>query len=147
MYRKLDSINRSLKSDTPISAIGKNPSLDYSFPLSPENPEKSGENRVEIEGIPKGGKRRVRPRIPRKVLQAGNKYDISVGKYGFFRCPHLGIYCSCGSARDIQNCRGGEDCTLRDINPFIDRLWHSYNASKSNCTPIDGGISGNGHAG
>lgn len=148
----IDIKNSSLKNVAHLTAVVDKPAPSTlgmstrsgNVPLSPETLDIWMDNGVEIEGIPKGGKRRGqrRPRVPRQILRSGSKYDISMGRHGFFRCPHLGVYCSCGSARNIQNCRGGEDCELREANSLVDRLWRNYNASRTIYTAVNGEVNG-----
>ena len=99
--------------------------------LKKENNKNTLSTGVEIEGFPKGGKRRGREnlvkhqahRVPRDIRQSGNRFDISAGRRGMFRCPYLGIYCSGKSAVDVRKCKGFDECHIRLTNKLIDRTW------------------------
>jgi len=78
---------------------------------------------------------RTKKRIPRAIRQTGDKYQVSAARMGLFTCPHLGLLCGYGSARDIANCPGNGHCELRKINSLVDRLWDSrltYETTKTN---------------
>lgn len=143
MLRELDTNNVSAKSVTPIRD-----NLIIT-PLTPQNtsttPQQPGLRKEGSGGKTIRGQRQrkryerpdgVRPRVPRKVLQAGNQFDIDMGRQGYYKCPHLGIYCSCGSARDIESCRGHEYCLLREDNTMVDRLWKSHRENEKTMLPL-----------
>ena len=75
-------------------------------------------------------------RIPRQIRRTGSKYDIGMGRQGFFKCPHLGIYCNNGSARDIEKCAGGLACEKRYVNGLVERLWQGREAIQSKSTGV-----------
>lgn len=108
---------------------GTNKNIPVTF--SPENTTLQRERQgVEIEGFPKGGKRRGH-RVPRTVLQSGNRFDIDAGRRGMFKCPYLSHYCSKGSAVDVRKCKGFDDCHVRLKNQLIARMWERINDSKN----------------
>ena len=61
--------------------------------------------------------------MPHKIYDPTNKYDVSMARRGFYRCPYIGVYCRGPYPKKVIECKGEEECYRAEMDPRVRELF------------------------
>lgn len=54
-----------------------------------------------------------------RIYDPESKLDVDMARMGFYRCPHIGIYCPGPPGKKTVDCLGKEECWKPEYFPWL----------------------------